>query len=67
MQDVLFSETIYENITYGIECGHDDVAGRRNCPGRDFIEDMDEKYDTIVGEMGMGLSGGQKQGITGGP
>ena len=63
MQDVfLFSDTIEGNIAYG----------RPDCPvekvkkaaiaadANHFIQAMPDGYDTIVGERGVGLSGGQK-------
>jgi len=67
MQDVfLFSESIYENISYGIpSVSLDEVKKTSQLAGaKEFIEDMDEQYDSIVGERGMGLSGGQKQRVS---
>lgn len=67
MQDIfLFSETIYENISYGIpEVPLNEVKKTSKLAGaKEFIEDMDEQYDSIVGERGMGLSGGQKQRVS---
>ncbi len=67
MQDVfLFSETIYENISYGLpDVSLNEVKKTSQLAGaKEFIEDMDEQFDSIVGERGMGLSGGQKQRVS---
>ena len=59
----LFSETIRENIAFGVQNAADDdirwAAEAANIAGD--IEDFPEKYKTIVGERGITLSGGQKQ------
>lgn len=66
LQDnVLFSGTIYENIAYG-DPDADEKRVReaaRAANAHDFIMEMEQGYDTIVGERGMRLSGGQKQRI----
>ncbi|CAG7627504.1 Putative multidrug export ATP-binding/permease protein [Paenibacillus solanacearum] len=66
LQDnVLFSGTLYENIAYGnpdaTEADVREAAKAANA--HDFILDMEQGYDTIVGERGVRLSGGQKQRI----
>ncbi len=67
MQDVfLFSNTIEENIRYGIpDVESSRIAWAAEMSDADnFINKLSESYETIVGERGMGLSGGQKQRIT---
>lgn len=65
-QDVLlYSDTIEGNIAYGdgsIKI-NDVVKFAHYSSASDFIAKMPEGYDTIVGERGVGLSGGQKQQI----
>ncbi|MCS7458968.1 ABC transporter ATP-binding protein/permease [Paenibacillus doosanensis] len=66
LQDnMLFSGTIYENIAYGNPDAERkqvvEAAKAANAHG--FIREMDQGYDTIVGERGVRLSGGQKQRI----
>lgn len=66
-QDVyLLNDTIYNNIKLGNESAtKDDVikaAKIANC--HEFIERLEDKYDTIVGEGGSTLSGGEKQRIS---
>lgn len=59
----LFNDTIARNIAFGEENPDPDkvrtAAKRAHADG--FIEEMDEKYQTVVGERGGRLSGGQKQ------
>jgi len=62
---VLFNESIYYNSIYGrLNAGRREVetaAGMAHI--RDFIETLPEGYDTLVGERGLKLSGGEKQRI----
>ena len=65
-QDVyLFHGTIKENISYGTEsCKEEDIVRAAElAEAAGFIEDLPEKYNTIVGERGQKLSGGQRQRI----
>ena len=67
MQDVfLFSDTIEGNIAYGNpDCTFEQVQAAAKIANADeFIREMPEGYDTIIGERGVGLSGGQKQLIS---
>ncbi len=62
---VLFNDSIYYNIAYGRpEASRDDIehaAGLAHI--RDFIEGLPEGWDTVVGERGLKLSGGEKQRV----
>jgi|SRR5690348_4860287 len=62
----LFSETIKENIAFGMEVVNldevEDAAQIASVSGD--ISDFTAKYDTLVGERGITLSGGQKQRTT---
>ena len=59
----LFSESVRENIAFGVENARDDdvrsAAGVANIA--EDIEGFPEQYQTLVGERGITLSGGQKQ------
>jgi ATP-binding cassette subfamily B protein len=61
----LFSISIAENIAYGLPTAtHDEiVAAATAANAHNFIEELPEGYDTVVGERGYTLSGGQRQRI----
>ena len=66
-QDVyLFSGTIYDNILYGKpDATYEEVIEAAKLAGADeFIHELDDGYQTYVGERGVKLSGGQKQRIS---
>ena len=67
MQDVfLFNDTLAQNIAYGkAEASKEEVIeASKLARADDFIAELDEGYDTMVGERGMRLSGGQKQRVS---
>ncbi|HEU5315412.1 MAG TPA: ABC transporter ATP-binding protein [Chloroflexota bacterium] len=61
----LFNMTIGENISYGRESATQEQieAAARAANAHDFISELEEGYDTFVGERGVKLSGGQRQRI----
>jgi len=66
-QDVfLFHGTVRENIAYGTFGASDEqiVAAARIAEAHEFIMDLPQGYDTVVGERGQKLSGGQRQRIS---
>lgn len=62
---LLFSTTIRENISYGKPdiTMQDIIAAAKAAQAHDFIMDLPEQYDTMIGERGTTLSGGQRQRI----
>ena len=62
---ILFNDTIRSNIAYGNPDAKesDIVAAAKAAYAYDFIQRFPEKFDTVVGERGMRLSGGEKQRI----
>ncbi|CAM4499245.1 ATP-binding cassette subfamily B protein/subfamily B ATP-binding cassette protein MsbA [Paenibacillus endophyticus] len=61
----LFGSSVKENIRFGKPEASDEevVAAAKAAYAHDFIMQLPEGYDTLVGERGMKLSGGQKQRI----
>ncbi|MHB1352198.1 MAG: ABCB family ABC transporter ATP-binding protein/permease [Thiobacillus sp.] len=62
---VLFNDSIYYNIAYGRpEASRDEViAAARAAHILTFIESLPQGWDTVVGERGLKLSGGEKQRV----
>ena len=58
----LFNRTIEENISYGREeyAVEDIIDAAKKANAHDFIMELDEGYQTKVGERGVRLSGGQR-------
>ena len=63
---VLFNDTIQYNISYGRpDCSDADFhAATQQANLLEFIESLPKKYDTVVGERGLKLSGGEKQRVS---
>ena len=65
-ETTLFDDTIKNNIKYAKENATDDeiynVANLSFC--QEFIEKLPSKYETVIGENGVRLSGGEKQRIS---
>uniref|UniRef100_A0A8C9DT68 Bile salt export pump n=1 Tax=Prolemur simus TaxID=1328070 RepID=A0A8C9DT68_PROSS len=64
-EPVLFSTTIAENIRYGREDAtmEDIVRAAKEANAYNFIMDLPQQFDTLVGEGGSQMSGGQKQRV----
>ena len=61
----LFHDTIKTNLTYAkIDASQDEIEAAAQAANiHNFIMDLPDRYDTIVGERGYRLSGGEKQRI----
>jgi ATP-binding cassette subfamily B protein len=61
----LFSATVRENIAFGAPgaADQDVVRAARLAQAHEFIEELPDGYETMVGERGITLSGGQRQRI----
>jgi ABC-type multidrug transport system fused ATPase/permease subunit len=59
----LFSATVRENIAFGRADATDEeiVRAATLAQAHDFIDELPDGYDTIIGERGITLSGGQRQ------
>ncbi|XP_021353533.1 multidrug resistance protein 1-like isoform X2 [Mizuhopecten yessoensis] len=64
-EPILFATTIAENIRYGREGVTDREIenATKMANAHNFIMDLPDKYETLVGERGAQLSGGQKQRV----
>jgi ATP-binding cassette subfamily B protein len=65
-EPVLFSTTIRENIAYADpKATRQEIENAANAANaHDFIMNLPDGYDTVVGERGMRLSGGERQRIS---
>ena len=67
LQDVfLFNGTVAENISYGSTTASKEeiISAAKIAHAHEFVESMEEGYDSIIGERGVKLSGGQKQRLS---
>ncbi len=64
-ETILFHRTIYENIAYGNpDASRDEVMqAARSAHVDEFVQNLEQGYETKVGERGIKLSGGQRQRI----
>ncbi len=62
----LFDDTIKNNIAYAnLDASDDEIKmAAKFSFANEFIENLPEKYDTIIGENGIRLSGGEKQRLS---
>ncbi len=64
-ETLLFNDTIRANIAYGrLNATQEEIEqAARNAAAHDFIVELPDGYDTMVGEHGLRLSGGQRQRV----
>jgi ATP-binding cassette subfamily B protein len=64
-ESFLFSDSIGANIAYGRPdaTGEQILAAARAAEADEFIRELPDGYDTVVGEQGLTLSGGQRQRV----
>ncbi|MFA5242113.1 MAG: ABC transporter ATP-binding protein/permease [Sulfuricella sp.] len=62
---VLFNESIYYNIAYGRPDAtrEEIIQAARHAHIHEFIESLPDQYESLVGERGLKLSGGEKQRV----
>ncbi len=63
---ILFNDTVYNNITFGVESATREQVeeAARIANAHDFIMEMEQGYDTVIGDRGCRLSGGQRQRLS---
>lgn len=62
---MLFNDTIMYNIRYGTFDATDEqvIAAAESAQIRQFVESLPDQWNTMVGERGLKLSGGEKQRV----
>jgi subfamily B ATP-binding cassette protein MsbA len=63
---ILFNDSVLNNITFGSEiCNKEEaIKAAKIANAHEFITQLEEGYDTNIGDRGTRLSGGQKQRLT---
>jgi len=63
---ILFNDSVLNNITFGntIIDREKAIAAAKAANAHNFIAELEEGYDTMIGDRGMRLSGGQRQRLT---
>jgi subfamily B ATP-binding cassette protein MsbA len=62
---ILFHDTVFNNIAFGRTVTQQEVeTAARAAFAHDFILEMENGYQTIIGDRGMTLSGGQRQRLS---
>jgi subfamily B ATP-binding cassette protein MsbA len=64
-ENILFHDTVWNNICYGVTDVPKErvIAAAQAALAHDFIQELPQGYDTLIGERGTRLSGGQRQRI----
>lgn len=65
-ESILFNDTVFNNIAFGMESAsmEDVIAAAKVANAHEFIMNLENGYDTVIGDRGMTLSGGQRQRIS---
>ena len=73
-EPILFNDTVYNNITFGVDTTQPAPNGHtwpeaveqaaRIANAHEFIAEMPEGYETVIGDRGSRLSGGQRQRLS---
>lgn len=65
-ESILFNDTVYNNIAFGTENAteEDVIAAAKIANAHDFVQQMENGYQTFIGDRGGKLSGGQRQRLS---
>lgn len=66
-ESILFNDTVFNNIALGIEdkvSREEVIAAAKIANAHEFIMQMEDGYDSLVGDRGQKLSGGQRQRLS---
>ncbi len=63
---ILFNDSVLNNITFGSDVADKEkaIAAAKAANAHNFISDLEDGYETGIGDRGMRLSGGQRQRLT---
>ena len=65
-ESILFNDTVHNNIAFGMKNATraDVIEAAKVANAHDFIMQLENGYDTYIGDRGMNLSGGQRQRLS---
>lgn len=65
-ESILFNDTIFNNIAFGIEDPKEEdvINAAKIANAHDFIMELEEGYNTNIGDRGLKVSGGQRQRLS---
>ena len=65
-ESILFNDTVHNNIAFGMQNAtrEEVVEAAKVANAHDFIMQLENGYDTYIGDRGMNLSGGQRQRLS---
>lgn len=64
-QSILFNDTVFNNIAFGSSASKEEIVNAAKIANaHEFIEQLENGYDTNIGDGGGKLSGGQKQRLS---
>lgn len=65
-ESILFNDTVHNNIAFGMNNAtrEDVIEAAKVANAHDFIMQLENGYDTYIGDRGMNLSGGQRQRLS---
>ncbi|MDH5475661.1 MAG: ABC transporter ATP-binding protein/permease [Cyclobacteriaceae bacterium] len=65
-ESILFNDTVFNNIAFGVENATEEevIHAAKIANAHDFIMNLSDGYQTLVGERGLKLSGGQRQRVS---
>jgi subfamily B ATP-binding cassette protein MsbA len=65
-ESILFNDTVFNNIAFGMENVSKEavIEAAKIANAHGFIMEMEQGYDTYIGDRGMNLSGGQRQRLS---
>lgn len=65
-ESILFNDTVHNNIAFGMQDAtrEEVIEAAKVANAHDFIMQLENGYDTFIGDRGMNLSGGQRQRLS---